>query len=118
MRWRNQFLNERGGIVLAMTIITALLAAITSYAVLQLSVAYARQGRFFINRTPYRYATEAGIVWAQDQLWSNAAFCTGVGVNQFGAAAPDLTVNGVAIDVEVTNCGAGNVHIINARATY
>ena len=110
--------SERGTMVLALTMITALLAAITSYAVLQLSVAYARQGRFFINRTPYRYAMEAGIVWAQDRLWSNPAFCSNAGVDPAGAAAPDLTVNGISVDVVVTNCGAGNVHTITALSTY
>ncbi|MBI4342305.1 MAG: hypothetical protein HY599_02935 [Candidatus Omnitrophica bacterium] len=92
-----------------MTIITAFLCAVASYAVLQLAIAYARQGQFFVNRTPYRYATEAGVVWAQEQLWNNANYC--------GNPDPPV-INGVAIDVTVTNCGAGNVHTITAKATY
>ena len=115
---RNQLSNNRGAVVLTMTIITALLAAIASYAALQVSIAYARQGRFFINHTPCRYATEAGVVWAQEQLWNNAAFCSAVGLNAAGTTAPELTVNGVAVDVVVTGCGAGNIHTVTARARY
>lgn len=106
---RNQLCNTRGAIVLSMTIIVALLCAIACLAVLQLAIGYARQGRFFINRTPYRFATEAGIVWAQEQLWANPAYC--------GNPDPPV-INGVTVDVAVTNCGAGNVHTISAKATY
>ena len=102
-------INERGAIVLGMTILTAILAAIASFAVLQLAIAYSLQGRFFVNRTPYRYAAEAGLVWAQEQLWNNPAYC--------GAPDPPV-INGVTVDVTVTNCGAGNVHTISANAVY
>ena len=102
-------INERGAIVLGMTILTAILAAIASFAVLQLAIAYSLQGRFFVNRTPYRYAAEAGLVWAQEQLWNNPAYC--------GAPDPPV-INGVTVDVTVTNCGAGNSHTITANAVY
>ena len=101
--------NERGTMVLSMTIISAILAAIASFAVLQLAIAYALQGRFFVNRTPYRYATEAGLVWAQEQLRNIPAYC--------GGPAPAV-IPGVAVNVTVTNCGAGNVHTITAQAVY
>ena len=100
---------ERGAMVLSMTIITAILCSVACLTILQLAIAYAMQGRFFINRTPYRYATEAGIVWAQSQLSNNPAYC--------GAPDPPA-INGVAVDVTVTNCGAGNAHTITSKATY
>ena len=101
--------SERGAIVLGMTILTALLCAIACLAVLQLAIGYARQGRFFVNRTPYRFATEGGIVWAQEQLWVNPNYC--------GNPDPPV-INGVTVDVSVTNCGAGNIHTITAKASY
>ena len=106
---RNHVSNERGTLVLSMTILTALLCAITAYAVLQLAIAYARQGQFFFNRTPYRYATEAGIVWAQEQLWKNQGYC--------GDPDPPV-INDIKVDVTVSSpCGVG-VHTITAKATY
>ena len=98
--------------MLTVAIITALLSAITSYAVLQLAIAHALRGQFFGSRTRYRYAAEAGIVWAQRQLWvNNGAFCPGAG--------PDVTLNGVDVDVTITNCADPNaVHVITAKATY
>ena len=114
---RNHLSNERGTLVLSMTILTALLCAITAYAVLQLAIAYTRQGQFFINRTPYRYATEAGIVWAQEQLWNKADYCGSPDPPPFTIDIAGQ-VQIVTIDVEVTNCGAGNVHTITAKATY
>ena len=100
-------LSEERGIVLAAAIITAIICAIAAYLVLFLAISQARHARFYHQRARARYATEAAIVWAQQQLWADGAFCP-----DFANAPP---MEGFQVQVKVTNCGAGNNHQIQAR---
>jgi hypothetical protein len=85
------------------------LASISAYAVLMLARSQALQARFYRERVRGRYTAEAGIVWAQQRLWNDPTYC----------GSPDPPVmDGLAIDVSVTNCGVANTHVISSKVTY
>jgi Tfp pilus assembly protein PilX len=91
--------SPRGAATLIIVLITALLAGIAAYSVLQMMIAEARQARFYRERMRARYAAEAGIVWAQQRLWDNEAWSSGVGT--------DFTLpDGTTVDVVMAPCGA------------
>ncbi len=100
--------NERGGL-LVLIMVSALLAAIMSFSVLELAIAQAKRARFHRLRGSARYAAEAGIVWAQQRLLQNPAYCGTPDPPPFGT---------ITVDVGVTNCGGGNPHAISAKVTY
>ena len=100
--------NARGA-VLGLVIITAVVAAIASLTVLQIAIHQARHAKFHHDRTRTRYAAEVGVVWAQQRLLNNPGYC--------GAPDPPV-IDGMTVDVTVTNCGAGNAHAINATVVY
>lgn len=100
--------NRERGAVLGIVMLVALVATIASYAMLEVAVSRARQARFYRDRLPSRYAAEAAIVWAQQQLWTDSLFCGGT-----------HTVGGVPVQVTVTNCGGvGNAHVLSAKVIY
>ena len=101
-------LNERGAL-LGLAMIIAVIGAFTSYAVLQITIDQALHAKFHHDRTQARYAAEVGIVWAQQRLLYDETYC--------GAIGPPL-INGMAVDVTVTNCGIGNQHTISATVIY
>ena len=104
----HDYLSEKRGMVLGVAILTAIICAIASYVVLFLAVSQARHARFYHQRVRARYATEAAIVWAQQQLRADeAGFCPN------WANAPQM--EGFQAQVKVTNCGVGNNHQIQAR---
>ena len=97
------------GSVLVIAILTALVCAISAYAVLMIAMSSARTTQFFPGRTAAWYAAEAGIVWAQDRLMDNPAYCGVPGPPPLGT---------IIIAVTVSNCGAGNSHIISSKVVY
>ena len=102
----SQPLRRERGIVLAVAILTAITCSIAAYLVLFLAISQARQARFYHQRVRARYATEAAIVWAQQRLRADPAYCN--------TAIPPL-FEGYQVTVTVTNCGAGLTHQIQAR---
>ena len=100
-------LREERGAVLGASILTALVCSVIAYLVMFLAVSQARQARFYHQRVRARYATEAAIVWAQQQLRANPAFCLTNGNGPL--------LEGYQTTVTVTNCGANNSHQIQAR---
>ena len=103
----SQPVRKERGTVLAVAILTAIVCSVTAYLVLFLAISQARQARFYHQRVRARYATEAAIVWAQDQLRINPAYCPN------WANAP--VMEGFQVQVTVTNCGANNTHQIQTR---
>ncbi len=99
--------NERGA-VLGLALFTALIASFASLAVLQLAISQTQHAKFHHDRTRSRYAAEAGIVYAQQQLLANPGYC-GTG---------GLDINGISVDVTVTDCGAGKAHTVSAKVVY
>ena len=86
-----------------------MIAAFASLAVLQLAISQTQHAKFHENRTRSRYAAEAGIVWAQQRLLNDPTYC--------GVPDPPA-IDGIAVTVTVTNCGAGNTHAVSARVDY
>ena len=107
------------GMILAVTMMMALVASIVSYAVLQLAVSQGRQGRFFRSQTSARYLAEAGMVLAQERLRVDInAFCTNptpvqIDTNGNGVDPSDPTVD-ITVIPGCPRPAAGNV-AINVR---
>jgi len=112
--------HDRGS-VLGITIMTALICGIAAYAVLQASISEARHSRFTKERIEARYLAEAAIVQAREMLWRNPATCltnANVPIDTNGDGLPGSPATEPAVQVTITNCGAGNRHTITARADY
>lgn len=106
--------HERGAI-LGMVIFIALIASIAAITVLQIAVAQARQAKFYSERTRSRYAAEAGLVWAQQNLYTNPTW-------QPAGPLP-VPVGGTVVNVVVTvapPCGAPPCpnQTISSKVTY
>jgi len=56
---------------------TSLVAALASYAVLVLAISQGRQGRFFRTKTMTRYLAEAGMVIGKERLDQDPTWCGG-----------------------------------------
>ncbi len=148
-------MRERGAVLLFVTIL-ALIAAIASYAVLILTSGEAIQAKVFDERNDARYLSEAGMVFALEQLRANPDYpecgqavagqlaarqccdtgAGGAGAQPVGSAvivwqlidtggasdgSPDGALTAAAdtaVEIEVTNCGAGREHTVNIRTAY
>ena len=105
------------GFVLLITVVIAIVCAIAAYAALFIAMAEAQHAVFYRDRTAARYAAEAGLVWAQQQLWANTVKAQGC-----FAANPDLSLDHdgnpatpiIDVDVTLPGCGTPNVQL---RAT-
>ena len=91
--------NERG-LALAMVIMAALLAAIAAYAMLLAATSQATQGRFTVDHARTRYAAEAALVWAQQQLLADPTWSSAQGA--------DVTIDGVSVDIIIPSCPTGS----------
>ena len=92
-------------------VMSALVAVIASYGILQVAVNQARRAGFYRKHTRGQYAAEAGLVWAQQQLWNNPAYC--------GNPQPPA-IDGINVTVIVTapaGCAAGNPRTIQTKVT-
>lgn len=95
--------------VLMFLMVMAFVFGITAFAVLVTGMNRLQTARRTRDRALARYAAEAGLVFAMEQLWDTPAYC--------GVPDPP-SMNGYAIDVTVTSCGAGNAHTVSAAVTY
>ena len=95
------------GTILTVAVLTAFVCSIAAYLVLFLAVCQARQARFYKNRMRARYAAEAAVVWAQQRLFADPAYCI--------ANGDGPVLEGYQTKVTVTNCGAGNAHVVRGR---
>ena len=107
----------RKGVVLMITVMTAIVCAIAAYAALQIAIAEARQAVFYRDRTKARYAAEAGLVWAQQRLWQNPADCFNANPDVALDHDADPATPPLNVDVTVTPCGAPNARL-NAKVVY
>ena len=85
---------------LGAAVITALLCAVAAYTILLIATSQARRAKIFQERYAARYAAEAGLVWAKEQLWSDSTWSSGVG------PPADLTINGFDVDIDLPPCTA------------
>ena len=86
--------GERGA-ALGMVVMIALATAIGAYTILIASMNQAQQGVGNANRMRARYAAEAGLVWAQQQLWGTPTL-------SFTSSSPDITIGGRGIEITVS----------------
>ena len=115
--------TQRGLALLGFVVAMATLASIAAYAILFVATSQARLGQFSRERMSSRNLAEAGLVIAMQKLWvdPNYPTCPTPGttvtttetVHTSGVITPDPTV-----EITVTNCGAGNLHTLRARAAY
>ncbi len=113
-------LRSYQGFILAIAMMTALVASIFAYTVLALAVSQGRQARFFRNRTPTRYLAEAGMVIAQARLLNNpTTYCGGSQIiDTNGDGILQATEPSVTITVLPLGCprAAGSVVTIQVTA--
>ncbi len=100
--------HERGAI-LGIVLLSSLVFSVASLAVLTMASSRAQATHRDATKLRARYAAEAGLVWAMERLWVNPAYC----------GVPDPPpINGLTVDVNVTNCGTGNNQAVTATVTY
>ena len=95
------------GAILAVVMITSLVASIAAYTVLMLAVSQGRQGRFFRTQTTARYLAEAGMVIAKERLQANPIWCGGTepgGVQQIDADANGTLEAWETVTITVVPC--------------
>ena len=100
--------GERGA-VLGFAIMTAFLASLVSYAMLGLAVSQTRHATFHRGHAIALHAAEVGLVWGQQRLMSNPAYC--------GAPDPPA-INGIAVDVTVAPCVGPAPRTVTAKVIY
>ena len=115
--------SERGGGLFGFAVLLALVSSIAAYAVLVVAMSQARQGKVLHERPRVRYAAEAGLVIAQERLWTNPDECTGNPPGSTAGLSQFIDTNGdsggdTQVDVTWTNCGAGRRHRLSAKVTY
>lgn len=102
-------LSGTRGAVLLVALVSALLASIASYLVLELAMVQARHAEFHEGHVEAWHAAEGGLVWAYERLLSNPAYC----------GAPDPPPMGeLNVDVTISDCAPGNPKAITAKVTY
>lgn len=103
--------EQEGGFALVAVIVTALIASVASFGALLLAMSHAQTGDAQLDRLRAQYAAEAGLVWAQQKLWANPAYC--------GTPDPPA-INGLTVNVIVddSHCVAGTAHRLQAKVTY
>ena len=104
-------LRQNRGSALGMVIITGVVFAIAAFAMLTMSFSGASHPAGTPQSFRARYAAEAGLVRASEQLWINSAYCG----ETWAAAQSQLPY---AVVITVTNCGANNTHEVRARVIY
>ena len=103
-------MHNRRGVALGIAILVALITGIAAYTVLIVAMSQARQSSFQGVRARARYAAEAALVWANQQLSKDST--------QTFAANPDITIAGIPVDVTVaTGCGKLPCKV-TAKANY
>ena len=111
---RIALLNDRG-IALGVVLMTAVIFSVAAFAVL--TMALSGQQRLKVlskDHLSAQYAAEAGVVWVMQRLWNDPTYCA----NNTPLPSPPNPINGLTVNVTVTNCGANNPHQINAKVIY
>ena len=93
LRRRQEPSARERGVILGVAIAIALLASIAAYTVLQIGMYQARHAEFYRDHTASRYAAEAGLVWAQQNLYANPTW---------GGGTLPVAVGGANVNVVVT----------------
>ena len=100
-------LDQEKGSALAITIGMALICSIAAYTILFIARAQVGPAQVFRERLRARYAAEAGVVWAQTQLWQNPS-------QSFPAGDVDFTFTDargvINVDVIVPPCPVGSCY--------
>ena len=116
------------GTALTMAIATALLSSLAAYAILFVIHGQATQAQFFENRTVSQHLAEAGLIIAMQQLMKDPnypdASCATTPADKTVTEYVDTNNDGVAaapdpaVQITVTNCGAGRDHVLKSKVTY
>lgn len=85
--------NERG-VALGAVIIMSVLIAIGAFGVMLVATSRGQTSAMHADRLRAKYAAEAGMVWAMQQLWRDPRWSS-----DEDRVNPDVTINGVDVDV-------------------
>jgi Tfp pilus assembly protein PilX len=113
--------NQRGA-VLGLVIISSVIFGIAAFGLLSLAVNRSRQtGYISIDRIRARYAAEAGLVKAMQELWVNPSDCSfGPYVMDTFDESPNNPANDTTVTILATNCPrpVGQLTTLNAKVTF
>ncbi|MBI4340652.1 MAG: hypothetical protein HY598_00040 [Candidatus Omnitrophica bacterium] len=79
-RQMRRFENEQGAVLVVVTA-AALVCSALAYGALYLTVAKTRRAHALKERAQVRYAAEAAMVWAMQQLWNDPAWSAPGGID-------------------------------------
>mgnify|MGYP001576767448 CR=1 FL=1 len=109
--WRARRFLARRGAALTVVLMTALFSAIAVYTLMLMTLSQARHATFFQDRAVAVNAAEAGLIWAQQQLWVTPTLCGSLTVP---AALFDPPVT---VTVNITDCSSP-VRTLKAQVSY
>ena len=102
----------RRGAALVAVVMTALITSVIAFGALLLAMSHARTSQVQMNRLRAQYAAEAGLVWAQQQLWKDPRWLSTKVVDLTEQAA-NFDMNGDGqlsatdgVDIILTQCGS------------
>jgi hypothetical protein len=105
----------------------AVLSAISVFVTLHLAVSQAHHAKFYDDRAIARYAAEAALVWAREQIWINPMGAAAAACFPQVAPAADFTIdhdgNGatpvISVDVTAAPCPApGTTSQLSAKVIF
>lgn len=116
-------MTQQRGAALVAVIATALIASVAVFGALMLAMSHSKSAKLHQDRLVAQYAAEAGVVWAQQQLWDEQAFWSDPAhpcpVEGGALVLMDQPLQGVRpVTITITNCGVGNPHNITAQVSY
>jgi hypothetical protein len=79
MSRRHRRTKHRTGVALAAAIGAAMVFSVAAYGVLYSAMSFRSRVQFSQRNIKARYAAEAGLVWAMQQLWVNPAWTSSAG---------------------------------------
>ncbi|MDP3722143.1 MAG: hypothetical protein Q8R91_01430 [Candidatus Omnitrophota bacterium] len=101
--------NERG-VVLGVVILSSIAFSVAAFAMLTMAMSgHFRSEQHHRKRLEARYAAEAGVVWAMQQIWTDPDILANP-LKCF-AANPDVTIEAFDVDIIAEPCPGEDVSL-------
>ena len=115
-------MKERG-MVLGIVVVMALVFSAAAFAALNVALSRSRRPGVFSNERYLRarYAAEAGVVWATQQLWGNPTECFSASPDHLVDDDGNSATPAIPVDIVATPCPTAsppNEVVLRAVVTY
>lgn len=116
-------MKRERGMVLGIVVVMAVVASAAAFAALNVALSRARRPGVFATERYLRarYAAEAGVVWAAQQLWGNPTECFAAPVDHSVDDDADPGTPAIPVDIVATPCptaSPANEVVLRAVVTY